>query len=84
MICWFFCAPGSPITVLGLLFWVPAAAAWGHSVKFVAEVGSIDFSKVWHPSGDSPYAVGMRDTKVTDKSLEATIYYPVDKDSVKG
>ena len=33
---------------------------------------------------DAPFAVGLRYTRVTDKRLEATVYYPVEKDDVRG
>ena len=68
--------------VFGILLWAIAAAAWVHSVNFVYKVGAIDFCRVWHPSENSPYAVGLRTTKLTDKKLEASVFYPVDKASV--
>lgn len=81
-IAYLFFEQGESFGVLGVLFWVMAAAAWMHSVSFVYKVGAIDFCRVWHPSDNSPYAVGLHTTKLTNKQLEASIFYPVDKASV--
>lgn len=34
-------------------------------------------------NGNASYAVGVRHTRLTSKRLEATVYYPVDKKTVK-
>jgi len=82
VLAYLFFAPGSSFGVFGTLFWILAMGAWVHSVDFVYKVGAADFCRLWHPSDQSPYAVGTRDTKLTDKQLEATVFYPVDKASV--
>ena len=66
------------------ILWFISVVAWIHSMVFVAKVGSFDFLRLWHPSDASPFAVGVRETRLTEKKLEATIYYPVDKESVAG
>lgn len=44
----------------------------------------MDYSRVWHPSSSSPYAVGIRYAKLTEKNLETNVFYPIDQESVKG
>ena len=56
-------------------------AAWAHSVHFVYLVGAMDFCRIDSATDSSLYKVGVRHIKITDKQLEASVYYPMDRNA---
>ena len=61
--------------------WLIAAAAWLHSIQFVFVQGAVDLCRLDSAGKHYPYAVGVRHLYLTDKRLEASVYYPIDKSS---
>ena len=73
-----------PFGVINLVAWVFAMVAWIHSVHYVSTVGCQDFTRIDSASEDTPYMVGVRHIKITDKRIKARVFYPMDrKPSVK-
>ena len=68
-----------PFGVINFLVWLLAMAAWIHSVHFVALVGATDFCRIKSATDKSLYSVGTRYIQITDKRLEAQVYYPMDR-----
>ena len=56
--------------------WAIAAFAWASHIHHVLKTGAFDFSKM---DTEGPYKVGVRRIKITEKKLEAAVFYPVDK-----
>ena len=59
--------------------WILSIGCWLHSVHFTIACGACNFDKMESAGDSSPYHVGIRRVKLTDKELEASIFYPVDK-----
>ena len=59
--------------------WLLATLAWTKSVYFASRAGASDFSLLESQNAEHPYAVGVKYVTLTDKQLEASIFYPVDK-----
>ena len=68
-----------PFQFFTILTWLLAAVAWVHHVQYVHASGCQDFYRIDSAGDHSPYAVGKRTIKITDKGIEASVFYPVDK-----
>jgi len=80
----FYSTPMNPFGVISILVWLLAAAIWVHNIHFTAYCGAQDFSQIdSHSDGKSPFAVGIRHLKVTGKKLEASVFYPIDKETAR-
>jgi len=80
----FYSIPANPFGLINILVWLFAAATWVHIIHFTVYCGAQDFSKINSNSdGKSPFAVGVRHIKITDKKLEASIFYPIDKEKAR-
>ena len=53
-----------------------ASFVWSTNIFHVVKTGAFDFSKM---DTDGPYKVGVRRIKITQKMLEAAVFYPVDR-----
>lgn len=74
-----------PFAVSNLLSWVLAATVCGHSIYLVVQLGCQDFTRIESAQPkNAPYHVGVKRTKITDKNLQVSIFYPMDRDSTGG
>lgn len=70
--------------VFNLLFWALAVANWVHNVHFVSLLGAGDFCRIQTATDKHLFSVGVRHIVITDKHLEASVFYPMDKDFSDG
>ena len=65
--------------MVSLVPWLLCAVTYLHVLIFSFGCGCQDFLKIDSANDTSPYAVGKRNIKITDKGLEASVFYPLDK-----
>ena len=61
--------------VLEHIFWALSVIKWFYHFSHVYRLGAFNFSKM---DTKGPYKVGTRRIRITDKRLEATVFYPID------
>ena len=80
----FYSTPFNPFGLISILIWLFAAVTWVHSMHYTIYCGAQDFFRIYsHSDGKSPFAVGVRNFKITEKKLEASVFYPVDKEKAR-
>ena len=76
--------PFEPYTLRNLLVWALVMACGLHNLHFVWTVGCNDFTLIESAKeGVAPYHVGVKKVRVTDKQIQASVYYPIDKTNKK-
>ena len=72
--------PFEPFALQSMLIWLLNVAAGLHNLHFVKMLGCNDFTVIESAKeGVAPYHVGMKKVKITDRQLEVSVFYPIDK-----
>ena len=56
-----------------MIVWGIAMLSWLHYTLFAALTGAFDFTKL---DTEGPYTVGVKRVRLTDRNLEASVFYP--------